>query len=226
MGFIQINTVTLAPAPTIPKLVTVMHRLTSNPDIIGNYIVDTTSLVVPVGGVLNSPFIISSLLDSTSYTVKIFDDCGSFYKSYVTTIVTSLVSCPAIISIIGGSVDNTQLNVYVGAKETIVNPNGAEILAGIHSFQNVNLDVLADWTSFLSTPKCLWFAIEAASVAANKNAYIDNSNPDNFGLIATISDLFPAAQVVTVNGVPYYTSTTNYRTQVANFTSTFKLQKL
>lgn len=226
MGFIQINTVTLTPTPTTNKLVTVMHRLTSDPDIPASYNVDSTTLNVPVGGVLAAPFIINSLLDSTSYTVKIFDDCGDFYHAYTTTIITSNSDCPAIVGIIGTGYGNPfLLNVYVGAKETIVNPDGVEILTGIHSFQDVSLDVLADWTSFLSTPKCLWYAIEAATALANKNGYIDNSNMDNYGLISTSSDLFPVAQTVLVNGVPYYTSTTNYKTQVGNSTSTYLLQK-
>ncbi len=227
MGFIQINSVSLSPAPTTDKLVTVMHRLTSDPDVPASYNTDTVSLNVPVGGILASPYIISSLLDNTSYTVKIFDDCGDFYRAYITTIVTDDASCPAVASIIGsGAINNTLLNVYVGARATTANPDGAEILTGIHSNQDVGFDVLADWTSFLSTPQCLWFAIEAASVLANKNFYRDNANADNYGNIATTSDLFPAAQTVLVNGVPYYTSTTNYPTQVGSVSSTYLLQKV
>ncbi len=138
MGFIQINSVGLTPSPTTDTLVQVWHRLTSDPDVPANYNVDSVTLNVPVGGTLASPFYIKSLLDSTSYTVKIFDDCGDFYRAYTTIKVTAEPDCPAVSTIIGTGVSTSNLfNVYVGARATTANPDGAEILTGIHSFQDV-----------------------------------------------------------------------------------------
>jgi len=75
-----------------PKVVTIRHRLTSDPDVTGSYVVDTTTLEVPVSGVFTQPFFITGLLNGTSYTVAIKSACGTVdFKQAFTTPCT----CPA-----------------------------------------------------------------------------------------------------------------------------------
>lgn len=87
MGFIQINSITFIPAPLSAKVVTIKHRLTSLPDIDGNYTTDATNVNVAIDGSLDTPFLITGLNDGTSYTVKIFSNCGGYdaKQAFVTT---------------------------------------------------------------------------------------------------------------------------------------------
>ena len=79
--YIRIARVSFDNVPSANQIVTIEHRLTSDPDIIGSYTVDTTTQVVDVYGYLVPPFVITGLSSSTSYTVKIINNCdGSFIE--------------------------------------------------------------------------------------------------------------------------------------------------
>ena len=111
--------------------------------------------------------------------------------------------------------------MYFGAKSTGVTPNSGEILAGLLSIQDGNIDVTADWTSFNSTPQYLWWAIPNININHNKNAWyasvLNNGNMGNPG------DLFETITIVNVSGQDYYVGITAYPTQ---FTTTCDLLKI
>jgi len=98
MGRIPINSIVFSTPPASPKVVTIKHKLTSDPDVNASYTTDTTTLSVPVNGDISPDFVISGLLDETSYTVKIFTNCGG--GSIMQDIVTGVV-CPDVTGITG-----------------------------------------------------------------------------------------------------------------------------
>lgn len=103
MGFITISSVTFSPPATGPQTITIRHRLTADPDIAGSYTLDSSNVAVNQNGTLVTPFVISGLLDNTSYTVKCNDNCSvsSFQQIIVigttttTTTSTTTTTAPA-----------------------------------------------------------------------------------------------------------------------------------
>lgn len=169
----------------------------------------------PISGATATSYTITSAQTSNSGTIDVVitDSIGNTKISNPATLVVNAIGLQ---------------RVYVGIKDeqAVGNPTDTQILAGIESMQNVVGDVIADWTSFRSQPEVLWVAIEATSVAAQKNKYVDNSNPFNAGNIATADDLFSAMVVIPVGGVDFYVTSSNYPTQVASSTATYTLKKV
>lgn len=76
MGYIRINSVTLAAPAESPFTVDISYRETSAPDIPTSYTVAGTNIPVAVDGEIAPDFIIDGLLNGISYTVKIESDCS------------------------------------------------------------------------------------------------------------------------------------------------------
>lgn len=76
MGAIKITSVGFDPTPLSPKTLVIKHRLTSDPDVDGSYITDGTDVPVGIDGILSPEFVISGLLNGTSYTVSVVSSCG------------------------------------------------------------------------------------------------------------------------------------------------------
>jgi hypothetical protein len=86
MASITLNSVGLSTTPGVNQTVTVRYRLTSDPDVIGSYTLVTATAVVLPNGNFSSPVVISSLLNDTSYTVWVQNNCAGtgFKKSFTT----------------------------------------------------------------------------------------------------------------------------------------------
>ena len=203
MGFIKINSISLSPAPTVDKLVTVMYRLTSDPDIPASYTVATSSLDVPVGGVLATPFIIDHLSDATSYTIKVRSDCGNYSIEHV--FVTGTV-CPHITAII-----DSDLIAYWGWKSTKDILAEVDIVSStLYQFITATQDITCTFTGGSASPEYLWMA-EPVSVL-QKHKWKDTIEFYNHGDIGTDQDLFSTP---TFSGA-YRFYITEYKTQQDN----------
>ena len=85
MGFIKLTGVNFSPVPLSSKIMTIKHRLTSDPDISGSYTIDSTTVESGIDGTFTAPFYILGLLNGTSYTVEINSNCGGLAFEHVFT---------------------------------------------------------------------------------------------------------------------------------------------
>lgn len=148
--------------------------------------------------------------------------CGGNTVNYSFSTLTEII--PTTTTTTSSTTTTTTLAsnyMYFGAKSAGTIPNSGEILSGLLSIQDGNLDVTANWTSFNSTPQYLWWAIPNINLNHNKNAWyasvLNNGNMGNTG------DLFETISLVNVSGQDYYVGITAYPTQ---FTTTCNLIKI
>lgn len=75
MSYIRIARVVFDNPPSENQLVTIKHRLSSDPDVDGSYTTDIVGQEINVYGYLLPPLVIDGLLSGELYTVKIINPC-------------------------------------------------------------------------------------------------------------------------------------------------------
>lgn len=93
----QITQITWNNTPAVNQTVSISHKITGQPD--SSYVLDSNSVQVQPNGVLVSPYTITGLLYSTSYTIKITNNCGG--SGVTIPITTGANPCPDVTAITG-----------------------------------------------------------------------------------------------------------------------------
>jgi len=96
-----ITSITWNNTPAVNQTVSVFHKVQGQPDT--SYILDSNNVQIQPNGVLVSPYTITGLSYSTSYTIKISNNCGG--SGITLNITTGANPCPDITAIVG-SVSN------------------------------------------------------------------------------------------------------------------------
>lgn len=83
MSAITLNSVSFTSPIRIKQKVTIQYRLTSAPDVPESYTVAGTGVIVNTNGFFAVPFVIEGLINCTSYTVKITNECNNLSAQQV-----------------------------------------------------------------------------------------------------------------------------------------------
>lgn len=83
--------------PSTSQVVTIQHKIMTDPD--SSYVTDTNSLLVPISGVLTTPFDVGPLDFSTTYTIRGSNNCGGVL--FTKNVAVPANPCPAITDITG-----------------------------------------------------------------------------------------------------------------------------
>jgi hypothetical protein len=97
-GDITITSIAYEGLVTVPQIVTVSHKVASDPDT--SFIVDTTNQAVTINGQFDPALTISGLFFDTHYTVMVANSCGNGLVAYL-TIKTDANPCPDISQVYG-----------------------------------------------------------------------------------------------------------------------------
>lgn len=138
-------------------------------------------------------------------------DIGTYRFRLLAVASTGLSSTDDVsINVYNGSVP--QDTIYIGINNTGVIPTASQIVAGNSSQQNGANDVSADWTGLTaSSAEYTWFAIPNNGGTYFKTKWFVTSF--NNGAIGGSTNTFGSYTTVTVNGIVYNVSITNFATQ-------------
>lgn len=186
----------------------------------------TTITMAGSASVANGVITAAHWLLVTGPNVPVISDASS-----LTTTVTGLIPGAYIFRLIGitstgltsastmsltvasGSI--TLDTIYIGVQSSPTPPNAAGVAAGTSSMQNGANDVNADWTSLsASAPVYCWFAIPNLGGTYFKTKWFATTL--NQGNIGGSTDTFSGYTQVTVGGIVYNVSITQFATQFVN----------
>jgi hypothetical protein len=163
MAYIKINSITFSPPAIGSQVVTVQHKLASDPDVPGSYTIDDASLDVNADGTfVGGPFYINGLTDGIVYTIKITNNCsgeGTQENEFAGT--TTSTTLPVVdvnsqyLSAVSGSMSLTISGIGPGvlaptplvSDEVTSSSNGTISAAGTYNFDVVvDVDVATTYT--------------------------------------------------------------------------------
>lgn len=83
---IVLTKLTFQTEPNQSQIVTVKHRLQSEPDDDFSYVIDSVNTVVTSNGTFSPEFIIVNILSDQSYVVRVVTSCGTYYDKMFSTV--------------------------------------------------------------------------------------------------------------------------------------------